>query len=39
MTSVNRETLDFYGLVERALEGLPPNLAALLDNIAIVVED
>ncbi|MDQ5816925.1 MAG: metallopeptidase family protein [Actinomycetota bacterium] len=39
MTPVNRETLDFYELVERALEGLPPDLAALLDNIAIVVED
>ena len=39
MTPVNRETLDFYELVERALEGLPPDLAALLDNIAMVVED
>jgi len=39
MTSVNRETLDFYELVERALEGLPPELAELLDNVAIVVED
>ena len=39
MTPVNRETLDFYELVERALEGLPPELAALLDNIAIVVDD
>jgi predicted Zn-dependent protease with MMP-like domain len=38
-TSVNRETLDFYELVERALEGLPPELSALLDNVAIVVED
>jgi predicted Zn-dependent protease with MMP-like domain len=30
---------DFYELVERALEGLPPDLAELLDNVAIVVED
>ncbi len=36
---MNRETLDFYELVERALEGLPPELSALLDNVAIVVED
>jgi predicted Zn-dependent protease with MMP-like domain len=39
MTPVNRETLDFYELVERALEGLPPELSELLDNVAIVVED
>jgi predicted Zn-dependent protease with MMP-like domain len=39
MTLVKRETLDFYELVERALEGLPPELSALLDNVAIVVED
>jgi predicted Zn-dependent protease with MMP-like domain len=39
MTLVNRETLDFYELVERALEGLPPELAELLDNVAIVVDD
>jgi len=30
---------DFYELVERALEGLPPELSKLLDNVAIVVED
>ncbi len=30
---------DFYELVESALEGLPPELAELLDNVAIVVED
>jgi predicted Zn-dependent protease with MMP-like domain len=36
---VNRETLDFYELVERALEGLPPELSALLHNVAIVVDD
>src|SRR5829696_35820 len=39
MTPVNRETLDFYELVERALEGLPPELAGLLENVAIVVGD
>ncbi len=39
MTPVNRETLDFYELVERALEGLPPELSALLENVAIVVDD
>ena len=39
MTRVDRETLDFYELVERALEGLPPELARLLDNVAIVVDD
>ncbi len=36
---MNRETLDFYELVERALEGLPSELSALLDNVAIVVDD
>jgi predicted Zn-dependent protease with MMP-like domain len=30
---------DFHELVEEALEGLPPELAELLDNVAIVVED
>jgi predicted Zn-dependent protease with MMP-like domain len=39
MTPVNSETLDFYELVERALEGLPPELSELLDNVAIVVDD
>ncbi len=39
MTPVKRETLDFYELVERALEGLPPELSALLENVAITVED
>src|SRR5215212_12280557 len=36
---MNKGTLDFYELVERALEGLPPELSRLLDNVAIVVED
>ena len=39
MLYVNRDSLDFYEQVERALEGLPPELSALLDNVAIVVED
>ena len=39
ITPVKRETVDFYELVERALEGLPPELAELLDNVAIVVDD
>jgi predicted Zn-dependent protease with MMP-like domain len=34
---VNKQ--DFYELVERALEELPPELAELLENVAIVVED
>ncbi len=37
MTRVKKQ--DFYELVERALEELPPELAKLLDNVAIVVED
>ncbi len=37
---VKRETKeDFYDLVETALEGLPPELSALLENVAIVVEE
>ncbi len=36
---MNGETTDFYELVERALDGLPPELVELLDNVAIVVED
>jgi predicted Zn-dependent protease with MMP-like domain len=36
---VNKGTLDFDKLVERALEGLPPELSRLLDNVAIVVDD
>ncbi len=39
MTPVDKETLNFYELVERALEGLPPELAQLLENVAIVVDD
>src|SRR4028119_1821962 len=39
ITPVKRETVDFYELVERALEGLPPELAELLDNVAIVVDE
>jgi predicted Zn-dependent protease with MMP-like domain len=36
---MRRETVDFHELVERALEGLPPELSELLDNVAIVVDD
>ncbi len=39
ITPVKKETVDFYELVERALEGLPPELTELLDNVAIVVDD
>lgn len=39
MSFVKEENLDFYRLVERALEGLPPELSRLLDNVAIVVDD
>ena len=39
MTPVDKETLDFYELVERALEGLPPELSSLLENVAIVVDE
>ena len=36
---MDEKTIDFYELVERALEGLPPELSRLLDNVAIVVDD
>ena len=39
MTPVDKETLNFYEMVERALKGLPPELSALLDNVAIVVDE
>jgi|SRR5918995_3329113 predicted Zn-dependent protease with MMP-like domain len=39
MGFVKEGTLDFYELVERALDGLPPELSGLLDNVAIVIED
>ena len=40
IVAVKKETQeDFYELVEKALEGLPPELAELLDNVAIVVDD
>ena len=39
MSFVKEENLDFYKLVEQALEGLPPELSRLLDNVAIVVDD
>ena len=39
MTCVNRETLDFEELVERAMDGLPPEFSDLLDNVVVMVED
>src|SRR5918912_2216021 len=39
MCSVRSDNQDFYELVERALEELPQELAELLDNVAIVVDD
>jgi len=39
MTPVDKRTLDFYELVERAVDGLPPELSRLLDNVAIVVDE
>jgi predicted Zn-dependent protease with MMP-like domain len=39
MGFVNERSQDFYKLVERALDGLPPELSRLLDNVAIVVDD
>ena len=39
MGYVDKKTLDFYELVEQAVEALPPELSRLLDNVAIVVDD
>src|SRR5215210_3823385 len=39
MNPVEERTLDFYELVEQAIERLPPELSRLLDNVAIVVDD
>jgi predicted Zn-dependent protease with MMP-like domain len=39
MSCVKSDNQDFYELVEKALEELPPELAELLDNVAIVVDD
>ncbi len=36
---MNKDTLDFHELVERALEDLPPELEAMLENVAIMVDD
>jgi predicted Zn-dependent protease with MMP-like domain len=30
---------EFEGLVSEALDGIPPELAALMDNVAVFVED
>jgi predicted Zn-dependent protease with MMP-like domain len=39
MSPVNLERLDFYEMAAKALAELPPELAELLDNVAILVED
>lgn len=39
MASMNRETLEFEELVEQAMDGLPPELSDLLDNVVVMVED
>jgi predicted Zn-dependent protease with MMP-like domain len=39
MNVMEHSTRDFDRLVERALEGLPPEIERLLDNVAIVIED
>jgi predicted Zn-dependent protease with MMP-like domain len=39
MGLMNYRAVNFYKLVERALDGLPPELSRLLDNVAIVVDD
>jgi predicted Zn-dependent protease with MMP-like domain len=36
---VRKRTQNFEDLVNRALDGLPPDIAALLDNVAVMVED
>jgi predicted Zn-dependent protease with MMP-like domain len=36
---VDEKIIDFYELVERALDGVPPELSRLLDNVAIVVDE
>ena len=36
---MDKRTVDFYELVERALDGLPTELLRLLDNVAIVVDE
>ncbi|MGI8651031.1 MAG: hypothetical protein ACR2KW_11745, partial [Rubrobacter sp.] len=39
MENPEHETPDFYDLVEDALADLPEEIAALLDNILLTVED
>lgn len=38
-TIIGVKERDFYELVERALEGVPPELSQYLENIIIVVDD
>jgi predicted Zn-dependent protease with MMP-like domain len=37
--SMSRDTLDFEAIVENAIEGMPPELLGLIENVAILVED
>ncbi len=39
ISCMKSDNQDFYELVERALEELPSELAELMDNVAIVVDD
>ncbi len=36
---MNEDTLNFEEIVENAVEGLPPELTELIENVAILVED
>lgn len=36
---MDKDTQHFEEIVENAVEGLPPELASLIDNVAILVED
>ena len=39
MTFMKQTNGNFEALVDRALDGLPSDLAALMDNVAVMVED
>jgi len=39
MLLVNRERVDFEELVQLAMEGLPPEISELLDNVVVMVEE
>ena len=38
MIPVNRETVDFEELMKLAMDGLPPEISELLDNVVVMVE-